>query len=173
MQVYKNQNPGAQFLDPALGFNKYATEPKTVSRKLAQALHAMRGDSAATVSVMMNYYKISLLKRTNNTPSTMPPSAQINDVNRDLEAEINDSAFKLFVDTVDAHYEEQMINTIAEFSEARPYLVSDDVISQLYSRFRRDMSTYHRMFATIVSTSYSCVPTGEECDPAETEQDQL
>jgi hypothetical protein len=55
VQVYKNRDPGAQFLDPKLEINKYATDPKTVLRQLAQSLHTMRGDSAATVLVMVNF----------------------------------------------------------------------------------------------------------------------
>ena len=163
LQVYKSRDPGAQFLDPALEFNKCATDPKTASRKLARALHVTRGDSAATVAVMMNYYKTNSLNRQNNDVQSNIQSL--------LDVEIGGSALELFADAVNAHYEAQMTLKMSDFSDARSHLVSDDAIAQFYSRLRQDLPTCHLMFVSVVSTKHYRVPTGEECNPVETEQD--
>ena len=78
-----------------------------------------------------------------------------------------------FADTVDTHYEAKITLKMSAFLDARSHLVSDDAIAQFYSRLRQYLPTCHLMFASVVSSKYYRVPTGEECDPAETEQDQL
>jgi hypothetical protein len=168
VKVYKTFDPSAQFLDEALNFNKCATEPKTVSHKLAQALHATREDTAATVSVMMNYYKSNSLKQTGNTLSITKLSARNNVVMSDLESEISGSALVFFADAVGAHYEEHMAIKISDFVEARSYLVSNDIAVQFYSRLRHNLPTCHLLFTSIVLTKSYRVPTGHTDNPTKT-----
>ena len=103
VQVHKICDTNASFLDPALEFNTCATKPKTVSRKLAQALYVTREDSNATVSGTMNYYKY-LFKRTNHAPSTTNVPSGNNVVMSESETEISGSTLKLFDNAIDPHY---------------------------------------------------------------------
>jgi len=56
VQVFKKREPDAPYLDPPYEYHKCLTE-SSLARRLTNDLFQARGDSAATVQILLGYYK--------------------------------------------------------------------------------------------------------------------
>ena len=130
VQMWKRRKHDAPFLDPPHDYDRDLTTA-SLARKLSRDLHQTRGDAAATVQVMLGYYKHLSLKsmRVRGSKKLAKDAAK---KDRDLiesriKSELDSDRIVKFEDMVNTTYEQAFIFKFTNFSWPRSGVVSKSI----------------------------------------------
>ncbi len=166
VEIYVRRPTNGPFLDGRFEFSHTVSEGAFVS-KLQRCLFSTRGDTSATVQVMMQYYKC-LGKRVEVEKSNEPTIAAASkgtfnaaetislsekDIHTRIKMELNTPDLETFANDVDSEYEDAMASKLRDFSSTSDYLVPPSTIRKYFNRMKLSFPTLHYFFAVLISNT--------------------
>eukprot|EP00984_Skeletonema_dohrnii_P009331 scaffold3571_cov78-Skeletonema_dohrnii-CCMP3373.AAC.3 len=159
VEVYVARRQEDPYLDNYIGKFPRSNNEDTMLTALKGQLHATNGDMAATVQVMMGYYHHSYtqMKQQQRQQQQRQQQQPIDDTkifHELISKELTSEELVRFASMIDNDYRERMLDLYSDFSEATPYLISEEQHRQYHNQLKRTFPNTYRVLHTIASSKY-------------------
>eukprot|EP00986_Skeletonema_menzelii_P013053 scaffold7400_cov122-Skeletonema_menzelii.AAC.2 len=152
VEIYVARKREDPYLDDSIGKFPRSQNEDTVLAALTKQLHATNGDSAATVQVMMGYYKHSCVQLKQQLGQQQQPVDETKIFDSLISNELTSEKLERFAAMVDNDYKKRMLDLYSNFSEATPYLISDEQSRHYLNELITNFPNCYRVLHTVAGS---------------------
>ena len=151
VEVYVSRKQEDPYLDSSIGNFPRSNNEDTILTALKAQLNATNGDMAATVQVMMGYYHHSFTQLKRQQPQPIDGTKILHEL---ISKELTSEKLERFAVMIDNDYRERMLELYSDFSEATPFLISEERHLHYYNELKSTFPHTYQVLHAIASSRY-------------------